>query len=326
MHYPKISIVTPSYNQGKYIEQTILSVLDQQYPNLEYIIIDGGSSDNSVEIIRKYESRISYWVSEKDDGQTDAINKGFEKCTGDIFNWINSDDYFEPDTFFKLSRYFTENPGMNVLCGKEWGFNNEHPDEKILHPGSVVSSNIFETIRIGIVDQPCTFYRKVCIGNFFPLNKSLRYVMDKQLWWSYLLKFGQGQIYCVNEVFTHFRLHPQSKSIGEQHLFELEIDTLRLSLFNNLKAEPILKMQIAEKVKPFDLVWQVAIRPQGLIIAAFATYYAERFYIKDDIQNCKKMMQLVVKHKGWQMNSKEWKLWSASCLIPPVILWRIKKL
>jgi glycosyltransferase involved in cell wall biosynthesis len=90
---PKISILTPSYNQGQYIEQTIQSILSQNYPNLEYIVIDGGSTDNTVEILKKYDQHITYWVSEKDRGQSHAINKGIEKCTGVLFNWLNSDDY-----------------------------------------------------------------------------------------------------------------------------------------------------------------------------------------------------------------------------------------
>ncbi|MFZ4612746.1 MAG: glycosyltransferase family 2 protein, partial [Bacteroidia bacterium] len=94
MNLPKISIITPSYNQGQYIEETILSVINQDYPNIEYIVMDGGSNDQTVEIIKKYESKITYWVSEKDKGQADAINKGFARATGDILCWLNSDDYF----------------------------------------------------------------------------------------------------------------------------------------------------------------------------------------------------------------------------------------
>ena len=93
---PKISTVTPSFNQGKFLEKTILSVLEQGYPNLEYIIIDGGSSDESVDIIKKYADRLNYWVSEADRGQSHAINKGFERATGEIFGWLNSDDWYHP--------------------------------------------------------------------------------------------------------------------------------------------------------------------------------------------------------------------------------------
>ncbi|MEO8399398.1 MAG: glycosyltransferase, partial [Ignavibacteriaceae bacterium] len=96
---PKISIITPSFNQGLFIEQTIRSVLLQNYPNLEYIIIDGGSTDNTIEIIKKYEPWIKYWISEKDSGQSEALNKGILHCEGEIFNWLNSDDYYSKDCF-----------------------------------------------------------------------------------------------------------------------------------------------------------------------------------------------------------------------------------
>src|SRR4051812_48252088 len=99
MNLPKISIVTPTLNQGNFIEETILSVIGQNYPNLEYIILDGGSTDNTIEIIKKYEKHLAYWSSEPDKGQSDAINKGFKIATGDILGWINSDDYYMPGIF-----------------------------------------------------------------------------------------------------------------------------------------------------------------------------------------------------------------------------------
>ena len=105
--WPRISIVTPSYNQGHYIEETIRSILLQGYPNLEYIIIDGGSTDRSVEIIQKYASFLTYWVSEPDNGQTQAIDKGLAYCTGEIFNWVNSDDFLSRNALATIASAFT---------------------------------------------------------------------------------------------------------------------------------------------------------------------------------------------------------------------------
>src|SRR6185295_10169303 len=116
MSLPRISIVTPSYNQGQYLEQTIRSVLTQDYPNLEYIIIDGGSTDDSVQIIRKYESRISSWVSEPDSGQSEALEKGFALATGEIAAWINSDDFYEKDALYKVARAYMDE-GFDFFCG-----------------------------------------------------------------------------------------------------------------------------------------------------------------------------------------------------------------
>lgn len=117
MNYPKITVVTPSYNQGEFIERTIVSIINQNYPNLEYFVIDGGSTDNTVEIIKKYQDKIDYWVSEKDRGQTDAINKGMRRATGDIVCWINSDDILLPGTLFTVGRYFMKHPNIEYLNG-----------------------------------------------------------------------------------------------------------------------------------------------------------------------------------------------------------------
>lgn len=114
---PKISIITPSYNQARFLEQTIQSVLDQSYPNLEYIIMDGGSTDGSAAIIKKYERHLKYWVSEKDKGQADAVYRGFEMASGDIFGYINSDDYYLPGALHHIAERFAEHPEIQWLIG-----------------------------------------------------------------------------------------------------------------------------------------------------------------------------------------------------------------
>lgn len=326
MNYPKISIVTPSFNQGKYIEQTILSVLEQNYPNLEYIIIDGGSTDETVDIIKKYADGIAYWVSEKDEGQTDAINKGFAKCTGELFNWINSDDYYEPGTFELLAQLYTDNPQVNVFCGKEWGFNDLDPKEKIFHQGSVIGKDVFETIRTGIIDQPCTFWKKNSIDKLFPLDKSLRYVMDRQLWWAYLLQYGQENIIKVKEVFTHFRLHPASKSVSEESHFDNDFDRLKRSLFEQLEAPEILKQQLVPGVSAVSVHWRVHIRPADHILAAFAFYYAGRAYVKENMPVVKALMRWVKKWKKGKLSKPEFRLWALSCIIPWPLLKMLKKI
>src|SRR3954471_13239278 len=127
----KISIVTPSFNQGRFLEETILSVLDQNYPNLEYIAIDGGSTDETVDVIRKYEDRISYWVSEKDRGLVHAINKGIERTTGDIFGFVNSDDLYLPGTFKTISEYFEQHRQAEWVCGDTIMFVEGMADDRI---------------------------------------------------------------------------------------------------------------------------------------------------------------------------------------------------
>src|SRR5437867_1190897 len=128
----KLSIVTPSFNQGRFLEETILSVLNQGYEPLEYIIIDGGSTDESVEVIKRYEDRLAYWVSEKDRGQVHAINKGLEKATGDVFAFINSDDVYFPGAFNAAMNHFAANPDCEWLCGDTEMFGEGH-ETKMIH-------------------------------------------------------------------------------------------------------------------------------------------------------------------------------------------------
>ena len=139
---PKISIITPSFNQGQFIEETIRSVLLQGYSNLEYIIIDGGSTDDTLEIIEKYSDFITYWISEPDEGQSHAINKGLAKATGEVFNWLNSDDYYLPNALLSLGQYFADHKDTNIFCGQ---LKSENSSKKINNIGGLTVGKTVES-------------------------------------------------------------------------------------------------------------------------------------------------------------------------------------
>lgn len=221
---PKISIVTPSYNQGQYIEQTIDSVLSQNYSQLEYIIIDGGSKDNTIEIIKKYEKYLTYWVSESDKGQSDAINKGLRLCTGDVFNWLNSDDYYERDTLNIVGEAFKDT-NCNVLCGKSRIFKG---DKTMFYSTGtdIYSNNLAKTIGWARIDQPETFIRRSIFDKIGLVNQEMHYIMDKELWIRILFAFGLDGIRKCDNILANFRLHEGSKTVSFAEKFALETDSL----------------------------------------------------------------------------------------------------
>jgi len=223
-----ISIITPSFNQGKYIEQTINSILDQNYPNLEYIIIDGGSTDNSIEIIKKYEKYLTYWISEPDNGQSDAINKGIKIAKGDIVNWLNSDDYYERDTFKIISENF-QDPVVKVVCGKSRLF-NEKGTVRNSQGTDWYQDNFEKTMGWARIDQPETFFRKSAFDKVGYLNPSLHYLMDREWWIRYLLFFGMEGIVDLEETLVNFRLHSTSKTVLTGKEFQKEHDAIFFAL------------------------------------------------------------------------------------------------
>jgi glycosyltransferase involved in cell wall biosynthesis len=206
--FPKITIITPSYNQGQYIEDTILSVINQDYPNLEYMIIDGGSTDNTVAIIKKYADRIHYWVSEKDSGQSNAINKGFQKATGDIINWINSDDQLMPGALAAVAKHFQKNPAAMMIHGRIEYFGETTP----YYSRNLAVKDIETRYAAHIcMPQPATFYKKQLLHEQGLLDESLHFSMDTDLFIRAALHY---KIVQVEDVFSRFRLHATSKSVS----------------------------------------------------------------------------------------------------------------
>ncbi len=205
--FPKITIITPSFNQGKYLEATIQSILNQGYPNLEYFVIDGGSGDESVEIIKKYESQIDFWVSEKDNGQSHAINKGLERATGDIINWINSDDQLTEGSLFKIAEYFQSNPKIALVHGKTILF-KEDGWEKI-HGAN--ENDLPEGYLAGILfPQPSAFFTKQALDRVGGrVDESLHFGMDYDLFGKMALHYN---FLSVADVFSKYLLHDSSKT------------------------------------------------------------------------------------------------------------------
>ncbi|HMG83783.1 MAG TPA: glycosyltransferase family 2 protein [Ferruginibacter sp.] len=213
--WPKISIVTPSYNQGKFIEETIRSILLQNYPNIEYIIIDGESTDETIEIIKKYAPWINFWVSEKDNGQTEAINKGIAKSHGDLFNWVNSDDYLVNGALYTLASHLQKtDPAASMISGNIIVINEKGIQQKAATPKQ---KNIFYEYMAGTaVHQPATLFNTKTIKLLTPLDERLHYSMCLQMM---LQSNLTGIAEYVNKDIIVTRLHPDSKSIVSQNKF-----------------------------------------------------------------------------------------------------------
>ena len=226
-HWPRVSIVTPSYNQGQFIEGTIRSVLLQGYPNLEYIIIDGGSSDQSVEIIKKYQSWLAYWVSERDKGQSHAINKGLARATGNLFNWINSDDLLLPGA---LAAVGSASRGNEAIAGAVLNFGvgeNEIIENKGLSPARLLAGDIDAAYH-----QPGMWFRPCRIASAGGIDETLHYAFDFDMTLRYLAKYPE--VSYLPQTLTSFRLHETSKTSSRQSGFHRE----RMIVYSKIMKDP----------------------------------------------------------------------------------------
>jgi glycosyltransferase involved in cell wall biosynthesis len=222
---PTVSIITPSFNQARYLESTIQSVLTQDYPRIEYIIVDGGSTDSSVDVIKKYASlesdsllsnvqqqkrSINWWVSEKDKGQTDAINKGFNCATGQILAWLNSDDTYEPGAVGKAVKYLIDHPEVGMVYA-DCNFINE--DGNVIGKFGAAQTD-YRRLREGYVHIPqqTMFFRADLWKQVGPLDPSFYFAMDYDLWTRIAAK-TQIQ-YLAGQTWANFRLHSSGKSIA----------------------------------------------------------------------------------------------------------------
>ena len=212
----RVSIVTPSFNQAEYLEDTIQSVLAQDYPNLEFIIVDGGSTDGSVEIINKYTDHLTWWISERDRGQADGINKGLRRARGDIVAWLNSDDIYLPGAIQAAVDIFDANHGLGMVFGDAISIDREgHPLNRL----SFGDWGLTELLRFQIICQPAVFMRRSALEQVGYLDDTFHFMLDHHLWMRIAARF---EIKHAAQIWAGARYHVLAKNVAQSEAFATE--------------------------------------------------------------------------------------------------------
>ena len=211
-----VSIITPSYNQAKYLEQTILSVLSQDHPRIEYIVVDGASTDGSVDIIKKYADKLTHWESTKDNGQADAINKGFARATGEIVAWLNSDDYYLPGTISAAVKVFEENPNVVLVYGNMLAVDENGQTFNTL---TYKQLTLEDLLCFQIIGQPAVFMRRSALQKTNGLDLTFHFLLDHLLW---IKITKQGRFLHVNQTWAAARYHAEAKNVAKAAEFGRE--------------------------------------------------------------------------------------------------------
>jgi glycosyltransferase involved in cell wall biosynthesis len=250
--WPSISIVTPSFNQGAYLEETIRSILLQGYPQLEYIIIDGGSTDDSVAIIKKYAHWVAHWVSERDQGQAHAINKGLTRCTGEVFQWINSDDYLLAGALGKIAATVED---VDAVAGVVVNFDETGHQEQLV-PGELNAVKMIFSDSSTRWHQPGLWFRRQEVIACGGIDESYHYSFDWDLTIRYLGKYTR--VNYLPDVLVHFRLHPQSKTVTTWERFMQE----RYRILHKLaetSSQSFIRTACRQQIRRLDW-WDLAAR------------------------------------------------------------------
>lgn len=267
---PKITIVTPSFNQGEYIEKTITSVLAQDYPALEFFVFDGGSTDNTVEILGKYDAEITFWESTPDRGQSHAINKGFARATGEIFTWLCSDDYLLPGALHLVGKYFQE--GGKELALIHGQCEILKPNEPSFFSGGNYSGNFIDYFTSPAFPQPAAFFRRDVVPEGKPLlDERLHYAMDYDLWVRIAL---QGrEILPVEDRLAAYLFHDASKSVKDSLKFLEDFNCVVSRILRTVQAEK--EIELLKRIG----VFQENTEPYSVINKAWSISQIQEFFI-----------------------------------------------
>ena len=229
-----VSIITPSYNQAAYLEQTLLSVLNQDHAPIEYIVVDGASKDASVEIIKKYSDRLAYWVSEKDGGQAEAINKGFARATGEIIAWINSDDYYLPGAVSAAVKIFESNPDVVLVYGNMLAV-DEHG--KTFNTLTYKQLTLEDLLCFQIIGQPAVFMRRSALQKTSGLDSTFHFLLDHFLW----IQLAQhGKILHADQTWAAARYHAEAKNRAKAAEFGREAFRILEAVAQDKNLAPVL--------------------------------------------------------------------------------------
>lgn len=247
--WPKISIVTPNYNCGEFLEETIRSVLLQGYPNLEYIIIDGGSTDGSLEIIKRYEPWLAYWITQSDQGQSAAINNGFRRASGEIMGWLNSDDYYQPNTLFRVALEVNPEKKRYIVMGE---VHEVDARKRIIRRWKsrvpTLYSLLFQhrlCLLRGVVVMPCqpsVFWHRKVFESLGLLREDLKYAMDYDYWLKALRSHYHFQY--MADVLSNYRFHAGSKSSQGWQIFYREWRSVAKENFSTLTPRQKISAEI----------------------------------------------------------------------------------
>jgi glycosyltransferase involved in cell wall biosynthesis len=336
MIFARISIVVPSFNQGQYLEETLLSIINQAYPNLELFVVDGGSTDNSVEIIKKYQQHITWWVSEKDKGQSNAINKGLTRATGEIITWINSDDLLTPGALHSVAKYFSSMPsdvgfihGATILFDekreikKDWGYSNPSLERNLAGMA---------------FPQPAAFFLKKYLDIIgAQVNDQLHYGMDYDL-------FSRLACICrffpVKDIFSKYRLHDSSKSVMDQDKFIGDWSRVFVNLCKNLgwndmldemRSSGFFEEEVLAYYDPFVFTPEKDINryaDKKKILFYHYCYMLKAFYWSGQREVARRMLKHL-KHSypsEWIKNEKDFSIIIKKLGLPDILLRVIKKI